>query len=136
MFFEVFSLHTSGPFGLTIYISVCGNFQKKKDFYTPLSILIYIPIVAYHHGCFGSWISVLKDDQECIFWKWEMHQSAKVYQRARGTKEINDTIGLTQIGYSSAHHFFLLSLSYFSLSLSIHDKVSSSVKKVAYSITC
>ena len=45
MFFEVFSLHTSGPFGLTIYISVCGNFQKKKDFYTPLSILIYIPIV-------------------------------------------------------------------------------------------
>ena len=80
--------------------------------------LIYIPIVTYHHGCFGTWISVLKDDQECIFWKWEMHQSAKVYQRARGTKEINDTIGLTQIGYSSAHHFFSsLSFLFFSFSL-------------------
>ena len=32
--------------------------------------------------------------------------------------------------------FSSLYLSYFSLSLSIHDKVSSSVKKVAYSITC
>ena len=61
----------------------------------------------YQAGCRSS-ISVLKDDQLCIFWKWEMHQSAKLYQLARGTKEINDTIGLTQIGYSSAHHFFSL----------------------------
>ena len=38
--------------------------------------------------------------------------------RARGTKEINDTIGLTQIGYSSAHHFFFsLSFLFFSFSL-------------------